>query len=65
MDILFFILQRYTEKRDIEKMKIYIDREKVLLDQGGDWEKKNRLKVEHIFSFSGLWGTLLPLDKRY
>jgi 26S proteasome regulatory subunit N7 len=51
MDILFYVMKLLLEKQNIEKLKLYLDRQKTLLDQGGDWEKKNRLKVyEGIYS---------------
>lgn len=51
MDIHFSVLQIYLEEANLEKIKEHIEHQKKLLDQGGDWERKNRLKVyEGIYS---------------
>ena len=45
MEILFEILQMSFKNLDIEKIKQDIDSCKKALEEGGDWEKKNKLKV--------------------
>jgi 26S proteasome regulatory subunit N7 len=52
MDINFEILRIHLENRDIgtsrsypDKVKDIIDDCKVLFEKGGDWERKNKLKV--------------------
>lgn len=45
MDIIFFILLIYLKQKNLQKIKESIDRQKKLLEEGGDWERKNKLKV--------------------
>ena len=45
MEILFEILLMNLEKYDMENIKKDIATCKVLVDQGGDWDKKNKLKI--------------------
>ncbi|CAK59435.1 unnamed protein product (macronuclear) [Paramecium tetraurelia] len=45
MDVHFLILQIYLKQRNLEKFKDHLNQQQILLDQGGDWERKNRLKV--------------------
>lgn len=45
MDAIFEILHISVITQDIELMKEYIELSKKMLKEGGDWEKKNKLKV--------------------
>ena len=45
MEILFYVLQMTVHNLDVTKIKKDIDTCKQLVDDGGDWEKKNKLKV--------------------
>jgi 26S proteasome regulatory subunit N7 len=45
MDIAFLLIKIYLELNNIEKVKDNIDECHRLLEKGGDWERKNRLKV--------------------
>lgn len=58
MDINFEILRIHLENRDVgtgahhpEKVKDIIDECKVLFEKGGDWERKNKLKVYEAVYF--------------
>ena len=45
MEILFEILQMNIEKFDIDAIKKDVNQCKVLVDEGADWDKKNKLKI--------------------
>lgn len=45
LEVVFYLLQNYLEERNLEKLLEQIDRSKKLLEEGGDWERKNKLKV--------------------
>ncbi|KRX09446.1 hypothetical protein PPERSA_00725 [Pseudocohnilembus persalinus] len=45
MDVIFKILLIYVKLQDLDQIKIQIDRCNKLFEEGGDWERKNRLKV--------------------
>jgi 26S proteasome regulatory subunit N7 len=50
MEILFQILIMNIEKEDIDSVKKDVEKCKVLLDEGADWDKKNKLKIfEGVF----------------
>lgn len=45
MDVIFKLLLIYVHDKNLEEIKIHIDRCNKLFEEGGDWERKNRLKV--------------------
>jgi 26S proteasome regulatory subunit N7 len=45
LEVYMILLQIYFRKNNLEEIKTYISRSKVLLEEGGDWENKNKLKV--------------------
>lgn len=45
MEILFEILLMNIEKLDLEAIKKDVNQCKVLVDEGADWDKKNKLKI--------------------
>ena len=45
MDIVFSGMKIVLDIKDIDKLKAKIDECKKLLEEGGDWERRNRLKV--------------------
>lgn len=45
MDIVFCIMKIVLSLKDIDKLKVRIAECKKLLEEGGDWERRNRLKV--------------------
>ncbi len=46
MDIIFNMMKiEIVIKKNVEKTKEYIEKCQKLLLEGGDWERKNRLKV--------------------
>jgi len=45
MDIHFNIFLIYLKEKNLLKLKEHIDECKRLLEEGGDWERKNKLKV--------------------
>ena len=45
MDIHFKLISIYLQTEDVEKVKENIDECHKLLEKGGDWERKNKLKV--------------------
>ena len=45
LELVFILLHIYLELRDLEKIKLHIDKSKALLEEGGDWERRNKLKV--------------------
>lgn len=48
MDIVFCIMRIVLAVRNIDRLKAKIDECKKLLEEGGDWERRNRLKVMFI-----------------
>ncbi len=48
MDIVFCIMRIVLSLKDIDKLKAKIDECKKLLEEGGDWERRNRLKVKYL-----------------
>lgn len=49
MDIVFSVMKIVLNIKDIDKLKAKIDECKKLLEEGGDWERRNRLKVSKVF----------------
>mmetsp|Transcript_58563 Transcript_58563/g.67644 ORF Transcript_58563/g.67644 Transcript_58563/m.67644 type:complete len:328 (+) Transcript_58563:52-1035(+) len=45
LEVVFYLQQIYLEEKNLEKLSEQIDRSKKLLEEGGDWERKNKLKV--------------------
>lgn len=45
MDVIFKILLIYVKEKNLDEIKIHIDKCNKLFEEGGDWERKNRLKV--------------------
>lgn len=45
MEIVFAMLKLIMVDKNLEEIKKYIDRLRKFLEEGGDWEKKNKLKV--------------------
>ena len=45
LEIYMILLQIYFKSNKLDEIKSYIDKSKVLLEEGGDWENKNKLKV--------------------
>jgi 26S proteasome regulatory subunit N7 len=45
LEVIMFILQIAFLDADVPEMKKYIDKSLKLLEEGGDWERKNKLKV--------------------
>jgi len=54
MDILFEILLMAVDEQKLDLIRDNIEKCKKLLDEGGDWEHKNRLKV-----FDGIYNILI------
>ncbi|CAH9070460.1 unnamed protein product [Cuscuta epithymum] len=53
MDLVFYTLQMGFFDMDFDLISKSIDRAKKLFEEGGDWERKNRLKVyEGLFCMS-------------
>ena len=54
MDGIFEILHLAVSYKDLELLKTYLDLCEKKLNEGGDWEKRNRMKVyqgiQHIFN---------------
>lgn len=46
LEIYMILLQIYFKETDLTQIKNYITKSKQLLEEGGDWENKNKLKVE-------------------
>ena len=45
MDVQFMIMSIYIKEKNLVKILETINACKKLLEDGGDWERKNRLKV--------------------
>jgi 26S proteasome regulatory subunit N7 len=45
MEILFEIMLMNIEKFDIDALKKDVNQCKILVDEGADWDKKNKLKI--------------------
>jgi 26S proteasome regulatory subunit N7 len=45
LEIYMILLQIYFKQNNLEQIKSYITKSKALLEEGGDWENKNKLKV--------------------
>ncbi|XP_051912333.1 26S proteasome non-ATPase regulatory subunit 6-like [Hippocampus zosterae] len=45
MDIIFELLNISLEKKEVQEIVGYVEDCKVLLEKGGDWERRNRLKI--------------------
>jgi len=45
LEVQFLLLQIYLNQRDLKNIKTTIDKCKKFLEEGGDWEGKNKLKV--------------------
>jgi len=45
LELVFTMLHIYVELRDLDKIKLHIEKSKALLEEGGDWERRNKLKV--------------------
>ena len=50
LEVQFTLLQIYLNKKDLVQIKASIDKCKKFLEEGGDWEGKNKLKVNSIDS---------------
>ena len=59
MEILFEILQMSIERLDIEAIKKDVNQCKVHVDEGADWDKKNKLKI-----YEGIYCMLIRDLKR-
>jgi len=59
MEILFEILLMNIEKLDIEAIKKDVNQCKLLVDEGADWDKKNKLKI-----FEGVYCMMIRDLKR-
>jgi 26S proteasome regulatory subunit N7 len=54
LEVQFALLQMYLQLKDLDKIKGAIERCKQLLEEGGDWERKNKLKV-----YEGLFNVMI------
>lgn len=45
LEVQFTLLQIFLKQRDLTQIKTAIDKCKTFLEEGGDWEGKNKLKV--------------------
>lgn len=45
LEIYTILLQIYFKQNNLEEIKNYLAKSKKLLEEGGDWENKNKLKV--------------------
>ena len=45
LEIYMILLQILFKENDLEGIKKYITKSKQLLEEGGDWERRNKLKV--------------------
>lgn len=59
MDILFEILLMAIDVQDLDQIRDNIEKCEKLIEEGGDWEHKNRLKV-----FDGIYQILIRNFKR-
>lgn len=57
LDVQYMIMSIYTKEKNLSKIEETIQACKKLLEDGGDWERKNRLKVNNIY----LWQLILFL----
>lgn len=48
LEVQFALLHMYLELRDLNKIKEAIEKCKQFLEEGGDWERKNKLKVFYL-----------------
>ncbi|EGR30955.1 proteasome regulatory subunit, putative [Ichthyophthirius multifiliis] len=51
MDVEFVILLIYVKQKNLQKIQESIEFCKKLFEEGGDWERKNRLKVKNQFNY--------------
>jgi len=49
LEIYMILLQILFQENDLIGIKKYITKCKVLLEEGGDWERRNKLKVTEFF----------------
>ena len=56
LEIYMILLQIYFRQNKLDEIKMYITKSKALLEEGGDWENKNKLKVAYFDR--GLRGTV-------
>jgi 26S proteasome regulatory subunit N7 len=54
MDNLFAVLLIYNKDKNLEKIQENIEKCEKLLEEGGDWERKNKLKV-----YQGIYNLML------
>ncbi|EAR96456.1 26S proteasome non-ATPase regulatory subunit 6 (macronuclear) [Tetrahymena thermophila SB210] len=54
MDVWFYIMSIYIREKNLPKILETIDACKKLLEEGGDWERKNRLKI-----YEGIYNLLI------
>ena len=59
LEVQFVLLSIYLNQRDLPNIKASIDKCKKFLEEGGDWEGKNKLKV-----FLG-WSSFLIFPCRF
>lgn len=52
LEVQFVLLSIYLSQRDLPNIKTSIDKCKKFLEEGGDWEGKNKLKVIESFRSS-------------
>lgn len=45
LEIYMILLQIFFKENDLVAIKKYITKSKLLLEEGGDWERRNKLKV--------------------
>lgn len=45
LEIYMILLQVFFRKNNLEEIRTHIAKSKALLEEGGDWENKNKLKV--------------------
>lgn len=63
LEIYMLLLQIYFKDKSLVDIKSYITKSKLLLEEGGDWENKNKLKVRT--TSTGLRRTLLPHNQGF
>lgn len=59
LEIYMILIQIYFKQNKLDEIKSYILKSKALLEEGGDWENKNKLKVLLIINLLGLRRSLL------